>query len=157
MLFPAALALHLLALVLLAAGGVGGLFLHVALRRAMSNAPKAAAIGQVGAAFGAVATGAALLMLVTGLLLMASRGWQDWGQPWLSAKLAIFTLLFLNGLLVAKPTAPRLGAGLAAAARQGEGADLAAVRGPLVRMGRFHVVQSLGLVGLILLGVFGPR
>src|SRR4051812_39674128 len=100
MLFPIALSLHLLTLLVLAAGGVGGLFLHFALRRALPEAPaQAAAIGRVGAAFGATASIAALLMPVTGVLLMASRGWYDWGQPWLSTKLALFVLLFLNGLL----------------------------------------------------------
>ena len=150
-----ALALHLLCLVLLAAGGVGGGFLHLAVARMVRTEPREAlAVARIGARFGMLATAAALLMLATGVGLLATRGWADVGQPWLSAKLTIFVALFLNGLLVAKPNGARLGAAIAAAAG---GGGAAAVDAPLRRMGVFHAVQSAGLVTLILLGVFGPR
>lgn len=158
MLFPIALSLHLLCLVLLASGGVGSLWLHAALKRALPQGPaQAAALGRVSATFGLIASTSALGMLASGLLLMASRGWADWGQPWLMMKLALFTMLFLNGVLVAKPTGPRLAAGIASAARAGGSLECDAVLQPLSRMGRFHAVQVSGLVCLVLLGVFGPR
>jgi hypothetical protein len=153
-----ALALHLLCLVLLAAGGIGGGFLHLALARMAHKDPRQAlVVARIGARFGMVATSAALLMLATGIGLLATRGWADWGRPWLSAKLTIFVLLFLNGLLVAKPNGARLGAALAAAAGGDQTSTGAGVEAPLRRMGVFHAVQSAGLVALILLGVFGPR
>jgi hypothetical protein len=153
-----ALALHLLCLVLLAAGGIGGGFLHLALARMVRTEPRQAlVVARIGARFGMVASTAALLMLATGVGLLATRGWADWGHAWLSVKLSLFAALFLNGLLVARPNGARLGAALAALAGGGDARQAAAVEGPLRRMGVFHAVQSAGLVALILLGVFGPR
>lgn len=158
MLHPVALLLHLLCLVLLAAGGVGGMILHVWLERALRERSfHAATLGRLGAAFGQLAGMAALGMLASGLMLLASRGWADWGQPWLVAKLAVFALLFANSLAVARPSGASLGAGLAAAVRGQGTLDGAAVTVPMARMAVFHRVQTAGLVVLIVLGVFGPR
>jgi hypothetical protein len=153
-----ALALHLACLVLLAAGGIGGGFLHLVLTRLAWREPRQAVrVARIGARVGMVASSAALLMLASGVALLAARGWDDLGQPWRSAQLAIFALLFLNGVLVARPNGARLGAALLMASFARRPRPGAMVEEPLRRMGMFHALQSAGVVTLILIGVFGPR
>src|SRR5687768_14457198 len=75
-----ALALHLACLVLLAAGGIGGGFLHLVLTRVARREPRQAVrVARIGARFGMVASSAALLMLASGIALLAARGWDDLG------------------------------------------------------------------------------
>ena len=153
-----ALALHLVCLVLLAAGGIGGGFVHLVLTRVARREPRQAVrVARIGARLGTVASSAALLMLASGVALLAARGWGDVGQPWLSAKLAIFALLFLNGVLVARPNGARLGAALLMASFGRRARPGALVEEPMRRMGLFHAVQSAGVVTIILIGVFGPH
>lgn len=138
---------------MLAAGSLGGVFVHTQLVRALRTEPAhAAGIGQLGTRFGMLAQAGALLLLVSGVLLLGSRGWADVGQPWLSFKLGIFVALLLNGVLVARPTGARLGAVLGA-----RSLDAMALAEPLLRrLAVFHAVQASGLAIIIALAVFGP-
>lgn len=148
-----ALLFHLLSLLILATGAIGGTIAHRALVSAVRSNPIAVpGIGRLTPQFGALALTGALLMLVSGTLLLASRGWADWGHTWLSVKLALFVLLFLNAHIVARPSGMKLGAALA----QGPNAPRDTVAVLLRRLSIFHVVQNTGLVVLISLAVFGP-
>jgi uncharacterized membrane protein len=149
-----ALYLHLLSLLVLAAGGLGGLFVHLLFRDALrAGSPGAAHLGQLGARFGMMATIGALLLLASGTFLLASRGWADVGQTWLSVKLGIFVVLFLNGAFVARPTGDRLGAVLSA----GPAAAMGEAHGLVKRLTMFYAVQLTGLAAIIALAVFGPN
>lgn len=151
-----ALLFHLVALTVLACGGLGGGLLHIRLRNALRTAPaQAGALGPLAMNFGIVAQIGALLMLLSGIALLASRGWADWGQHWLSTKLTIFVIMVANGVLVAKPAGARLAS---AAARAATGEDTRAdVAAAVQRLGTFHLVQLVGFLAIIALGVLGPR
>jgi uncharacterized membrane protein SirB2 len=105
-----ALLLHMLGIIVLSGGAVGGLILDRVVWRNLATAPQqAAAAGRVSRYFPIVAQLGAAVMLLSGVLLLAARNWAFVGQPWLTLKLALFILLLLNGMLVAKPAGQQLG------------------------------------------------
>ena len=152
---PAApLFLHIISLVVLFGGAVGGLMVHRVLVSTIRTAPlNAAPLGMAAGRLGITAQIGALLMLLSGLNLMASRGWADWGSGWLSVKLSIYVLLVLNGFLVAKPTSIKLMAQMS----RGATADAGIVRKLVGRLDLFYVAQFAGLFAILALAVFGPR
>ena len=150
----APLFLHIVALTVLVAGGVGGLLVHRVLVATIRSSPQQAApLGLLAGRCGITAQIGALLMLLSGLYLMASRGWADWGTTWLSIKLTIYVLLVANGFLLAKPTGAKLGAELS----RGPAADTGVVSKLIGRLDMFYVLQLIGLVAIFALATFGPR
>jgi hypothetical protein len=63
----------------------------------------------------------------------------------------LFVALLLNGILVARPTGPKIG--MTASRNPND----PAIPGLLKRLTIFHFVQLTGLVSIIALAVFGPR
>ncbi|MBI3791734.1 MAG: hypothetical protein HY275_12770 [Gemmatimonadetes bacterium] len=149
--FAAALLAHLASFAILATGSLGGLLVHQALvaQLAVPGATVAPLL-RLGARLGLVARVGSVLMLASGLTLMAARGWGDWGHPWLMAKLALWLFLSANGMVVGGP------AGAAAAQALATG-NAALAMPALGRLGRFHLVQGIGTLAMVALGVFGPR
>jgi hypothetical protein len=149
--FAAALLAHLVSFAVLATGSLGGLLVHRALMDQLATpGADASSLMRLGARLGLVARVGSILMLVSGVSLMAARGWGDWGQPWLMTKLALWLALSANGIVVGGS------AGAAAGRALGQG-NTAAAMPALMRLSRFHVVQGLGTLAMVLLGVFGPR
>lgn len=147
-----ALYFHILSLIVLAGGVVGGLVMHAALSKTAASSPaNMAAFGKLSMRFGITAQLGALCMLASGLFLASSRGWVDMSRPWLHIKLTLFVLVALNGIFVARPTGAKLGAAYATNA-----AD-PIIPSLLRRLSVFHVVQLIGLAAIIAFGVFGPR
>lgn len=155
----AAVALHLITLLFVAGGGIGGLLMHVALGRAIANNPAdGLPIAKTGLLFATVARTAAQLMIVSGLWLMYSRGWGDATKPWLLGKFAIFIILSLNGAIVGQKAGGKLvGALIAFASGREVEQARATIASSMQTMHRFHLVQVGGLATMVLLGVFGPR
>jgi hypothetical protein len=145
------LAVHLVSLTILAGGGVGAIVMQTAVNATMRrSASEAAVLAGTMLRFALTAQLGALLMLLSGLGLMAGRHWADWGHPWLMAKLALFVILVLAGPLIARPAGASLVTALAA------GGEPDAVAGSLRRLTLFHVVQKGGLVAIIVLAVLKP-
>jgi hypothetical protein len=165
-----ALLLHLGGITLLAAGTIGGLMLHRAIWRDLASAPaQAAAAVRVGQHFPLMTQSGAVVMLLSGLLLLAARQWVYVGQPWLTVKLSLYALLWLNGLCVARPAARQFGRVLpkwlavhgllpatvaADAAPSGRAEIIAALAQVRRRLTIFHTNQTLGLALIIILAVF---
>jgi uncharacterized membrane protein len=146
-----ALATHLICFAILAAGGLGAKVLHGAMRAAIGGAPgDAVVLLRTMLRFSIVAQVGAGLMLLSGLGLLASEHWAYWGTGWLSAKIALFVLLVLNGPLVARPAAKQL----LGALTSGSTGDAVAI--PLRRLDVFATVQVIGLVAIVLLAVLKP-
>jgi hypothetical protein len=166
-----ALLLHLVGLTLIAAGTIGGLALHRAIGRSLAGAPaQAAAAARVGRHFPIMTQAGAVVMLLSGLGLLATRQWIYVGQPWLTVKLGLYVLLWLNGLLVARPAAQQFGRALPqwvaiqgalplSAAPQGTTtSSRAEIASALARVRRrltlFHTSQALGVATILILAVF---
>lgn len=146
-----ALAIHLICFAVLAAGAMGAKVLHGAMRAAIGSSPgDATVLLRTMLRFAIVAQVGAGLMLLSGIGLLATEHWAYWGMGWLSAKIALFVLLVLNGPLVARPAANRLLSALTS------GATDDAVAVPLRRLDMFATVQVIGLVAIVLLAVLKP-
>lgn len=145
------LAVHLVSLTILAGGGVGAFVMQTAVNASIRrSASEAAVLANTMLRYAVTAQLGAMLMLLSGLGLMAERHWGDWGHPWLMVKLSIFVILVLTGPLIARPAGAALVSALTA------GGSPAAVAGPLRRLTLFHLVQKGGLVAIIVLAVLKP-
>ncbi len=147
----AALYFHLLSLFVLAGGGLGGTIMHGALEKtATSSAESFKNFMRLSMRFAIAAQVGALCMLLSGLFLLWSRGWGDWGHSWLTIKLSLFALLFANGIANARPTAMKL------ATAYGRSSNDPEVPRLMGRLSIFHATQLIGLAAIVALAVFGP-
>jgi len=150
-----ALLLHLLSLTVITGGLVGSLTTYLMFRKAIHAAPaQLPGLGRLMPIFGMVTQAGLLLMIISGLLLMKSRGWGDWGQTWLSVKLGLIVLLFANAHVVAMPIGKRIGQALATGGMPpGENPEvLRAVR----NLAYFWAVQVVGMISIISVAVLKP-
>ncbi len=103
------LLLHIVGISLLGGGTFGQFFTDRAIWSSYKTAPNqamtAARLGERMVILSQVGPG---LLLISGLLLLAARDWAYFGQFWLTVKLGLFFLMFLNGILVAGPTGKKL-------------------------------------------------
>lgn len=151
-----ALLFHLLSLVIFSAGALGSLITFLTFRQALHKAPATLpGVASMFPRFGIMAEVGVLLMVISGLFLMSTRGWGDWGATWLSLKLALVVLLFLNAQIFGKPTGMRMGKALAAGGvAPGDNPEVARAVQTLTL---FYAVQITGLIAIISLAVLGPR
>jgi hypothetical protein len=151
-----ALFFHLLSLIVITGGMVGSLTTYLIFRKAVHSAPvQLPGLGRLSPIFGMVTQAGLLLMIISGLLLMESRGWGDWRQPWLTAKLVLIALLFLNAHVVALPTGKRMGQALTKGGMPPS--ENPEVLRALRTMAIYWPVQMSGLVLIMGLAVLGPR
>lgn len=150
-----ALLLHLLSLTIITGGMIGSLTIYLVFRKAVHSAPaQLPGLGRMFPIFGILTQAGLLLMIISGLLLMKSRGWGDWGQSWLTVKLVIVVLLFANAHAVAMPIGKRMGQALAKGGMPpGENPEvLKAIRSLAI----FWTVQVIGMISIICLAVLKP-
>jgi len=151
--FP--LLLHLLSLTVISAGLIGSLTNYLAFRKALTTSPaQLPGLGSMFPRFGIVTQIGLGLMILSGIGVMANRGWSDWGQMWLTVKLALIVFLFLNGNLVGRATGQRMGKAMATGGMPPaeNPVVLAAVR----TLALFYAVQIVGLALIISLAVLKP-
>ncbi len=146
--------LHILSLVVLSGGALGSIITDRSFWANLGkNNQHAAAIAKLSGLLAGMAQIGSILSLITGLSLLALSKWVYIGHLWMQIKLALFVLLFLNGFLVAKPIAAKLKE-LFIRLNKGEvspsDSAFAAIRS---RLSTFHIVQTIGLVILVCLGV----
>lgn len=146
--------LHILSLVILSGGALGSIITDRAFWSNLGkNNQHAAAIARLSGTLANMAQIGSILSLVTGLGLLALSKWVYIGQVWMQIKLGLYILLFLNGSLVAKPTAAKLKA-LFMRLNKGEVSAADSAFAPIrSRLSTFHIVQTIGLVILVCLGV----
>jgi uncharacterized membrane protein len=150
-----ALLLHLLSLTVITGGMIGSLTIYLVFRKAVHSAPaQLPGLGRMFPIFGMLTSAGLLLMIVSGLLLMRSRGWGDWGQTWLTVKLVIVALLFANAHIVALPIGKRMGQALAKGGMP-PGENPVVVRA-LRSLAVFWAVQVTGMAIIIWLAVLKP-
>ena len=161
-----ALFLHIISLIILSGGAVGTLIMELTLWDvALTNTKVAGILAKAYSRFPLFATGGALLLLVSGINLLASSGWAFWGQSWLTVKLMLFVFLFVHPIFTVKPAGARLGKLLQQESMKNDaGKDaiptsedtinqIKALRKVFVR---FHIIQFSVLTLLLILATFKP-
>jgi uncharacterized membrane protein len=150
-----ALLLHLISLTVITGGMIGSVTTYLTFRKAVHSAPpQLPGLGRLFPIFGIMTQAGLLLMIISGLLLMKSREWADWGQSWFTVKLVLILLLFLNAHIVALPIGKRMGEALAKGGMPpGENPE---VLRALRSLGVFWMVQVTGMIVVICLATLKP-
>jgi len=151
-----AVMLHLFSLVVLAAGGIGGMLMHRPLVQAVrSGSPLLPGLASAAMRLAIAARIGSILMLLSGLNLGYVMHWVDFRFPWMNAKLTIYALMWVLSLGLAAPAAAKLGPALA---RRQQGEDTTAVlESSLSRLGLFHALILVGFVAIVVLVIGGTR
>ncbi|GHN02146.1 hypothetical protein WSM22_36350 [Cytophagales bacterium WSM2-2] len=137
--------IHILGIFLIAGGNVGSFVAERQLWKNMAEPEGAKRILPMLLIFPPIIIVGALLMLLSGLIMLYSVDWGFAGQSWFAVKIVIFITLVLNGRLAIKRTLIEITARTLAG-------DYESVTGRLRRkLNRLHVIQYSLL--LILLGV----
>jgi hypothetical protein len=163
------LLVHLMCLGVFGASSVGGIALDRALWTAAGRGrySEALVLAQTGGRLGRMAQFASLFTLASGLGMLASTNFVQWGGLWLYGKIALFIALGAYGGAVGGRAGRRLvallseraeaaapaalaGAGGATAAAPSVDGELAALRSTFAT---FHVVMPAMLVAVLLLVV----
>jgi hypothetical protein len=153
------LLVHLLCLVVYGASGFGGLVLDRSLWAAVDGGrdTEALAFAKTAAMLGRASQFAAILTLLSGLGMLASTNFVQWGQHWLYGKVALFLALGAYGGAVGGRSGRRLVEVLSqrAAGQAGQGAqgELQALR---ATFGKFHVIMLGMLTAVLALAAVRP-
>jgi uncharacterized membrane protein len=171
------LLLHVIGIVALSGGSIGGTVTDLVFWRTYQKAPvESKALAALSVKLGVVAEIGSMSMILSGLVLLFADSWVWWGQIWLTLKLVLFVLLALNGALVASPAGRALnklmeqwvvvngGAPVAASVSPGGTATMTAtatrewVETELNRLHQrlryFHVSETAGFLAILVLAVF---
>ncbi|HEY8090127.1 MAG TPA: hypothetical protein VIF09_19835 [Polyangiaceae bacterium] len=156
------LVIHLACLAVFGASSLGGLVLDRRLWASLErgSAGEALALAQTGMLLGRFAQLASVLTLLTGLGMLASTGWVQWGQLWLYGKIVLFFALAGYGGAVGGRAGRRLVAALTRQASSAPAAGAKPIDGELAGLrstfATFHVVMPLMLLGVLVLVVVRP-
>jgi hypothetical protein len=156
----ASLLVHLMCLAVFGASSIGGIALDRALWSAANRGrySEALVLAQTGALLGRLAQFASILTLLSGLGMLASTNFVQWGGLWLYGKIALFVALGAYGGAVGGRSGRRLVALLsqrAAAPSTAPGVD-AELAGLRTTFATFHVVMPAMLVAVLVLVVVRP-
>ena len=150
MIFKTGLFFHIIGIFLIAGGLVGAVLTEsIFWNYIRQGSEKAKAMVPLLLLFPRVIISGAMLMLITGLLMLYGVHWVFWGQTWLSLKLILFILLVLNGRLVGKKLFASIAAGL-----QSPDHEIRALLPLKTRLTRFHIMQYCMLLALLALVIF---
>ncbi len=157
-----ALLLHIISVIVLAGGAIGGIILELTLWDTALNKTKVAGIlGKAYSNFPKFATLGALLLLLTGINLLASTSWVFWGQSWLTVKLILFAFLFCHPLFTVKPAGAKLGSLLRDESMKTDGSPasedtIGKIKAIQKVFLRFHIIQITALLLLLILATLKP-
>jgi hypothetical protein len=152
MLHQVGLYFHILAVLLVGAGGIGGAIVeHQLWKYIKTNSPNAKAlmpILKITVKF--IMTGI-VIFLISGLIMLYSVQWVFLSQAWLILKFALFLSLPIRAALIAKPTLMMVGAEI-----QKEETDPVLLLKLRSKMERFHLIQYGIVLTIIFLVIFKP-
>ena len=150
MLHQSGLYFHMLALLLVGAGGIGGAIVeHQFWKYASLNAAQAKSVLPILKITGKFIKAGIIVFLVSGLIMLYSTHWIYLTQVWFIVKFLLFLLLPIRGALIADPTFKKIGAGIS-----GEKPDPAALKKWKSKMNRFHFIQYGIVLTIIFLVIF---
>ena len=155
--------LHIVSIFILAGGAIGGIIMELTLwPTALTNVKIAGILGKAYGRFPFFATLGAILLLLSGICLLAASGWAFLSASWLQVKLVLFLFLFLHPIFTVKPAGAKLGALLMQQSQASEGGIapseevLAQLKAFKSKFTRFHIIQLSVLAVLLILATFKP-
>jgi hypothetical protein len=108
-LFAIGLFIHIIGITCIAGGSVGGLVLELHLWKLIRQTPEqTSAVGPLMPQYPIIIQVGTLLMLVSGLMMLAALGWGGASQAWFIIKMIFVLALILNGRFVAKPNGEKI-------------------------------------------------
>jgi hypothetical protein len=156
------LVVHLVCLAVFGASALGGMVLDRSLWAALEQGRDGEALAHARTAslLGRCAQFASILMLLSGLGMLASTHFVQWGQLWLYGKLVLFVALAGYGGAVGGRAGRRLLALLGQRVTSGTGGGPQRIEGELgalrSTLARFHVVMPVMLVAVLVLVATRP-
>ena len=156
------LLVHLICLAVFGASTIGGMVLDRALWSATEKGRDAEALAhaQTGLLLGRCAQFAAIFTLLSGVGMLASTNFAQWGQHWLYGKLVLFVALAGYGGAVGGRAGRRLIAILTQRVASPPAAGASPIDGELAglrsRFATFHIVMPALLVAVLLLVALRP-
>ncbi|MDP4262834.1 MAG: DUF2269 family protein [Bacteroidota bacterium] len=152
MIFQTGLFLHMTGIILIAGGSIGSIITESLFwKNVQQDLQKAKGIAPLLLKFPLVIVRGALLMLISGILMLYSVNRAFWGQTWFTIKILLFISLVLNGRLSGRPTFIKIVQEVQATElRTGKLGELKN------KIRRFHFIQFTMLFMLIALAIFKP-
>ena len=150
MIFKTGLFLHMIGIFLIAGGSLGSVITESLFwKNIRLGSDKAKGIAPLLIKFPPIIVKGAMLMIISGILMLYSVNWVFWGQTWFTIKLLLFISLVLNGRLAGRPTFMKI-------------AEEAQLPEPHIdkllklksKITRFHIIQFTMLIVLIALVIF---
>lgn len=137
---------HVIGILLIGGGVVGTFFVQRLFWGSVNTAPDAAKrFLQLLLTFSVIFPIGALLLLLSGVLMLYSVDWGFVGQYWFIVKMAAFLVLFFNGKIVGVPTLKTIEQNLS---------NYDALGTLKFKLARFYKIQHVLLAIVLLLGVF---
>ncbi len=150
MLHQVGLYFHILAVLFVGAGGIGGAIVeHQFWKYARLNFAQAKAVLPILKMTGKFIQGGIVVFLCSGLIMLYSTHWIFLTQAWFIVKFLLFLLLPVRGAMIAGPTFKRIGAEISS-----EKPDSTVLFRLKSKMKRFHIIQYGIVVTIIFLVIF---
>ena len=146
MLHQVGLFFHILAVLLVGAGGIGGAIVeHQFWKYIKLSSPQAKALLPILKTTGKFIMAGIVIFLFSGLIMLYSTNWIFLKQTWFIVKFLLFMSLPVRAAMIAKPAFKRIGAEISSV-----NTDPGALVGLRSKMKRFHTIQY----GIVLIIVF---
>lgn len=108
-LFSFGLFIHIIGITCIAGGSIGGLILENHIWKQIRKSPEGVKVlGPLMSKYPVIIQVGTLLMLISGLMMLAAIGWVVAGQWWFVIKMIFVVALVLNGILIARPNGKKL-------------------------------------------------
>jgi hypothetical protein len=150
MLHQAGLYIHMIAIILVGGGSVGGVLVEKQLWKKIKDrsADARALLPLLKSTAGMIMVGF-VIFLASGLIMLYSVRWAYLSQPWFMIKFCLFLSLPIRGALIGKPTMIRVGSQV-----NRDINDLPEFMKLKSKMNRFHMIQYLIVATILFLVIF---
>lgn len=150
MIFQIGLLFHIIGIFLIAGGSVGTVITESLFwKNIKQGSDKSKGLAPLLLRFPPILIAGAMLLLVSGLLMLYGLNWAYLGQTWLTIKLSLFVLIVLNGRLIGNPVFKKI-----AEEAQSPQPSLKKLLVLKNKIRRFHITQFSMLFTVIALVIF---
>lgn len=150
MLHQVGLYIHMVALIVVGGGSVGGVLVEKQLWKKISvHSQEAKALLPVLISTELFILIGIVAFLLSGLIMLYSVNWVYLSQPWFIVKFVLFLMLPLRGALIGKPTMVRIGKQV-----REDMNNLPVLMNLKSKMDRFHIIQYCLVAIIIFLVIF---
>jgi hypothetical protein len=150
MLHQAGLFIHMVAIILVGGGSVGGVMVEKQLwKKIKDRSSEAKALLPLVKSTAGLIMAGIVVFLVSGLIMLYSVHWAYLSQPWFVIKFCLFLMLPLRGALIGRPTMVRVGSQV-----NQDINNLPEFMKLKSKMNRFHMIQYLIVATILFLVIF---